>query len=75
MKMYYQCRLKRGNSIATAWIETRGAIIDADVQFLPSCEWWTVVQVFKNICLDEEQLKAHQRLNRKSLSSIKSIHD
>ena len=69
MKQYFQCRLRRGTSETTGWIEARGAKTGVSVELLPSRELWEVVEVFEH-GLPEELLKEHQKLNRRSLPSI-----
>ena len=70
MKQYFQCRLKRGVSETTGWIEARGAKVGATVELLPSHELWDVVEVFRH-GLPEDVLKEQQRLSRGSLPSVK----
>jgi hypothetical protein len=72
MKQYFQCRLHRGNSVTTGWIEARGAKVGATVELLPSHEKWEVTEVFKH-GLPEDVLKEQQKLNRNSLPSIEGI--
>lgn len=71
-KQYQQCQLKRGRSLTTRWIESRGAKVGATVEVLPSRELWEVVQVFAHT-LPEDLLKEHQRLNRGSLPSVERM--
>lgn len=69
---YFQCRLVRSNNTSlqtTGWIEARGAKVGAQVELLPSKEWWTVAEVFDH-GLPEEMLREYQRMHRKSLPSI-----
>lgn len=72
MKQYFQCRLQRGTSETTGWIEARGAKTGATVELLPSGEMWEVVEVYKH-GLPEDILKEKQRLNRRSLPSVEPI--
>ena len=72
MKQYYQCRLHRGNSETTGWIEARGAKVGATIGLLPSRELWTVTEVFTH-ALPKDVLKETQRLNRRSLPSVEAI--
>lgn len=72
MKQYYQCRLQRGRSVATGWIEARGAKEGATVELLPSRENWRVVVVYRH-GLPEDVLREHQMMNRRSLPSVEGI--
>ncbi|OBK49421.1 hypothetical protein A5656_28465 [Mycobacterium gordonae] len=72
MKQFYQCRLRRGNTETTAWIEARGAKLGATVELLPSREVWEVAQVYEH-GLPEDVLKENQRLNRGSLPSVERM--
>ena len=72
MKQYLQCRLQRGASETTGWIEARGAKVGATVELLPSGEMWEVAEVFKH-GLPEDVLKETQKLNRKSLPSVQAM--
>lgn len=72
MKQYFQCRLRRGDSETTGWIEARGAKAGATVELLPSRELWEVAEVFKH-GLPEDVLKENQRLNRGSLPSVERM--
>lgn len=72
MKQFFQCRLQRGESETTAWIEARGAKVGVTVQLLPVDELWQVVEVYKH-ALPEDALKEKQRLNRRSLPSIEAM--
>ena len=73
MKQYFQCRLRRGTSEKTGWIEARGAKVGAAVELLPDRELWDVAEVFKGHGIPEDLLKEHQRLHRGSLPSVKSM--
>jgi hypothetical protein len=73
MKLYRQCRLQRGSTQAFGWVETRGARIHASVELMPDREMWEVVEVFNDVTLREDQLREHQRLNRRSLPSIEAM--
>lgn len=73
MKLYRQCRLRRGNTEAFGWVEMRGARENLIVELMPDREMWQVVEVFTDITLREDQLREHQRLNRRSLPSIEAI--
>jgi len=68
-KQYFQCRMQRGTSETTGWIEARGAKTGATVELLPSRETWRVVEVFDH-GLPEDMLKEQQKLNRHSLPSV-----
>lgn len=72
MKKYFQCRLQRGDTETTGWIESRGAIAGRTVELLPSKDLWQVVQVFEP-GLAENLLKEHQKLNRGSLPSVQRM--
>lgn len=72
VKKYRQCRLRRGDSQTTAWIETRGAKVGASVELLPSRELWEVIEVFAHT-LPEGVLRENQRLNRGSLPSVEQM--
>lgn len=72
MKTYYQCRLRRGTSVTTAWIEDRGARVGAIVELLPAKEDWEVVEVF-HPGQPEDVLRTNQRLNRNSLPSVERM--
>lgn len=72
MKQYFQCRLQRGISTTTRWIEARGAKVGATVEVLPSGEVWFVTEVYKH-GLPEDMLKEHQRMNRHSLPSVEGM--
>lgn len=72
MKQYFQCRLQRGNTKTTGWIEARGAKVGATIQLLPSDEMWEVAEVFKH-GLPEDVLKETQKLNRRSLPSVEPM--
>jgi hypothetical protein len=72
MKQYFQCRLRRGDSHTTGWIEARGAKVGATVELLPSREMWEVAQVYAH-GLPEDVLKEQQKLNRGSLPSVKRM--
>lgn len=72
MKQYFQCRLRRGDSETTCWIEGRGAKVGATVELLPSREKWQVAEVFTH-GLPEDMLKEQQKLNRHSLPSVEAI--
>lgn len=72
MKKYLQCRLGRGKSETTGWIEERGAKKGCVVELLPSRDWWKVAEVFGH-AIPEDLLKEHQKLNRGSLPSIKRM--
>lgn len=69
---YYQCRLQLNGRETTGWIEARGAKVGAVIELLPSGEWWDVVEVYKH-GLPEDVLKAHQRMHRGSLPSVKRM--
>ena len=70
-KLYYQCTLVKDTATKTAWIESRGAYLDKQVELLPSHEFWTVTKVGNS--MPEDMLRQHQRDNRKSFASIESI--
>lgn len=72
MKQYFQCRLRRGDSETTGWIEARGARVGATIELLPSREDWVVAEVFGH-SLPEDILKEQQKLNRGSLPSVKRM--
>ena len=72
MRQYFQCRLRRGESETTGWIEARGARVGATVELLPVRELWAVTEVFRH-GLPEDVLKENQRLNRRSLPSVEAI--
>ncbi|MEQ1489413.1 MAG: hypothetical protein ABL932_02580 [Terricaulis sp.] len=67
----YQCRFRRGAERTVAWIEARGAKVGAwvDLETLDDGGLWEVEAVF-NTPLEDHALKAMQRLNRNSLSSL-----
>lgn len=69
MKTYHQCRLRRGTTETTAWIEARGAKEGADIELLPDHETWRVTNVYGD-GIPENLLKTHQQLNRGSLPSV-----
>lgn len=71
-KQYFQCRLQRGESVTTGWIEARGAKVGATVELLPSRELWEVAEVFTH-GLPEDVLRENQKLNRRSLPSVEPI--
>lgn len=71
-KKYFQCRLQKGASETTGWIEERGAKAGAVVELLPSRDWWKVAEVFGH-GIPENLLKEHQRLHRGSLPSVKRM--
>jgi hypothetical protein len=73
MKLYYQCRLRRGVSQTTRWIEQRGAKVGATVEVLPDRELWKVVEVYRSTPMPEDALKEHQRMHRGSLASIERM--
>lgn len=72
MKQFHQCRLRRGDSETTGWIEDRGARVGARVELKPSGELWEVTAVF-HPGLPESVLRDNQRLNRGSLPSIERM--
>lgn len=67
MKQLVQCRLQRGTSTMTAWID-KGAVVGKVVELLPSREMWTVVSV--GMVLDEIDVKEFQRVARRGLPSL-----
>lgn len=72
MKQYHQCRLQRGYHLTVGWIEARAAKVGAQVEMLPSGEFWEVVEVFE-YCMSEDMLKKTKALNRHSLPSIEPV--
>lgn len=72
VKQYFQCRLRRGESTTTGWIEARGAKVGVSVEILPSGEMWNVDEVYGH-AIPEDMLKEHQRMHRGSLPSIKRM--
>lgn len=70
--MYFQCRLRRGTSVTTGWIERRGAKAGVTVELLPAGELWEVVEAGKR-GMPEYLLKEHQLLNRGSLPSVERM--
>jgi hypothetical protein len=58
--------------VTVAWIEERGAKLGAQVELLPSREWWEVSAVHRHT-LPEDALKEHQRLHRGSLPSVERM--
>jgi hypothetical protein len=73
MKIYRQCRLQRGTVQAFGWIEIRGARVGCSVELMPDREMWDVIEVFNDVALREDQLREHQRLNRRSLPSVEAM--
>lgn len=71
-KQYFQCRLRRGTSETTGWIEARGAKVGLTVELLPSRDKWKVAEVFTH-GLPENVLRERQRLNRHSLPSVEGM--
>jgi len=69
MKYYNQCSLVRNGQQTTRWIEARAAKIGAQVEVLPEREWWTVVVVYDEVTLNEEQLRDYQNNARKGFPS------
>lgn len=70
MKQYVQCRLERGDSVVTAWIEERGAKVGAEVELLPERDLWVVREVFADAPMPEDQLRETQRQRRGGLPSV-----
>lgn len=73
MKMV-QCRLERpsaavGQQVMVAWIDERGAKVGAQVELLPSGQFWEVKAVYNR--MDAEVLKETQRQRRKPPPSIR----
>ena len=68
-----QCRLVRQDGIKTrimtVWIDERGAKVDAEVELLPSGEFWKVEAVFNR--MDASVLKETQRQRRTPPPSIR----
>lgn len=71
-KRYRQCKLRRGSSFTTGWIEERGAKVGCTVQLLALDQFWEVLEVF-GPAIPEKLLREHQRLNRGSLPSIERM--
>lgn len=71
MKQLRQCQLKKGDTYMTAWIDARGAKIDAVVEVKGEGDW-TVVAVY-GPPMNEADLKEHQQLNRNSLPSVEGM--
>ena len=69
---YQQCRLRRGDSETTAWIESRGARVGSRVELLPSRDEWDVVEVFTH-AMPADDLREMQRQHRGSLPSIERM--
>lgn len=67
---YYQCRLRRGNTETTGWIEARGAKVGAYVELLPSKETWMVAEVFDH-GIPEDVLRETQHQRRTPPPSIR----
>ena len=72
-KQYVQCRLRRGTTETTGWIEKRGAKEGSTAELLPGKDLWTVIEVFGSIVMSESMLKEHQLMHRGSLPSVESI--
>lgn len=70
--MMNQCKLRRGETVLTAWIESRGAKVGAEVELLPDRELWRVVGVYQP-AMAQSKLKAHQLMHRASLPSVEPI--
>lgn len=73
-KQMYQCTLVRpadtgpGVKVMTAWIEAKGAKVGAEVELLPSGEFWKVKAVWN--VMPADMLREHQQMHRKSLPSV-----
>jgi len=69
-----QCRLTNQDSEMVAWIEERGAKVNATVELKGDFEgdrkYWVVKEVYEP-ALDSDVLAEKQKMNRNSLSSIK----
>ena len=67
----YQCRFRRGAERTVAWIDARGAKVGVwvDLEALDDGGLWEVEAVF-DAPLEDRALKAMQRFNRNSLSSL-----
>jgi len=67
---YYQCELSRGPAKTVGWIEERGAKVGHEVELLTADgQFWRVEKVF-HFGLEEDALRAKQRNDRNSLSSL-----
>lgn len=71
--MYYQCLLSLDDQFMTTWIEERGAKEGAEVELLGDGgkQFWKVKTVYRP-GIESDTLTSNQKLNRGSLSSIKS---
>lgn len=74
VKQMFQCRLRRGDSETTAWIEARGAKVGVSVELLPAREVWDVVEVYRTAPLREDQLREAQQQRRGGLPSVGGKH-
>jgi hypothetical protein len=59
MKTLTQCLLSLNGDKQTAWIETRGAKVGAQVELKEDGQFWTVLEVHDT--LDEEVVKQNER--------------
>jgi hypothetical protein len=73
VKLYVQCRLRRGDTETTRWIEQRGAKPGALVEVLPDRELWEVAEAFPATALPENMLRHMQQLHRGSLPSVERM--
>jgi hypothetical protein len=61
-----QCKLERNGNLQTAWIESRGAKLGANVELKEDGQLWTVREVYSS--MDQEEHKgmvSAQRDHRK----------
>ena len=75
MKSYRQCKLRRGATTTTAWIEDRAAKVgkSVEVKDLPHADLlWKVVEAYGHE-IPDDMLKEHQRMNRNSLLSVEPM--
>jgi hypothetical protein len=70
MLSYRQCKLRKGTTETTGWIETRGAKVGFSVEI--NGEWWEVIDAYNRV-FPGYMLFEHQKLNRHSLPSVKPI--
>lgn len=71
-KIYYQCRLIRDGIEQVAWIESKGARLNARVEIIEGEDksYWTVTNVYEPP-IKESVLREKQKMDRASLPSIK----
>lgn len=72
MKVYYQCKLRQGETHTTGWIEGRGAKVGLRVELLPDKDLWEVLEVFQPP-MPESVLRDHQLMHRGSLPSVEGM--